>query len=229
MALPRIDAPIFTIKIPSTGKDLKFRPFTVKEEKLLLMAQTSEDPEQINETVKQILNNCFLTEIDIDTLAIFDVEYIFIKLRSKSVDNKITVKFEDGDEVIETGCDLEDVNVVFDTDHTNKIKLSDEVLITMKYPSFKMIDKMSATEDADMVDVLSNTIDMVVVGEEVMKISDFSKEEVGNFIESFTGKNMRQIEQFFQTLPKLKIDLPYKNKEGETKMREVVGLQSFFT
>ena len=231
MALPVIDSPIFSIELPSTKNTLRFRPFTVKEEKLLLLASESEDAKTISDTIKQVLNNCFIDEVDINTLAIFDVEYVFIKLRAKSVNNIVELQFKDDhDKNVKTEIDLEEVIVEFDPEHTNQINLSEKVILTMKYPSFSMFEAMSGgKEDADMSDILKETIDKVVNGDEVLSLKDYSSEEVTAFTDSFTSKNMRDIEKFFGTLPKLKMDVKYRDSEGNDKVREVVGLQNFFT
>lgn len=231
MALPVIDSPIFSIELPSTKNTLRFRPFTVKEEKLLLLASESEDAKTVSDTIKQVLNNCFVDEVDINTLAIFDVEYVFIKLRAKSVNNIVELQFKDDhDKNVKTEIDLEDVIVEFDPEHTNQINLSEKVILTMKYPSFSMFEAMSGgKENTDMSDILKETIDKVVNGDEVLSLKDYSNEEITAFTDSFTSKNMRDIEKFFGTLPKLKMDVKYRDSEGNDKVREVVGLQNFFT
>ena len=231
MALPVIDSPIFSIELPSTKNTLRFRPFTVKEEKLLLLASESEDAKTVSDTIKQVLNNCFIDEVDINTLAIFDVEYVFIKLRAKSVNNIVELQFnDDHDKNVKTEIDLEEVIVEFDPEHTNQINLSEKVILTMKYPSFSMFEAMSGgKENTDMSDILKETIDKVVNGDEVLSLKDYSSEEVTAFTDSFTSKNMRDIEKFFGTLPKLKMDVKYRDSEGNDKVREVVGLQNFFT
>lgn len=231
MALPVIDSPIFSIELPSTKNTLRFRPFTVKEEKLLLLASESEDAKTVSDTIKQVLNNCFIDEVDINTLAIFDVEYVFLKLRAKSVNNIIELQFKDDhDKNVKTEIDLEEVIVEFDPEHTNQINLSEKVILTMKYPSFSMFEAMSGgKENTDMSDILKETIDKVVNGDEVLSLKDYSNEEITAFTDSFTSKNMRDIEKFFGTLPKLKMDVKYRDSEGNDKVREVVGLQNFFT
>ena len=230
MALPVIDSPIFSIELPSTKNTLRFRPFTVKEEKLLLLASESEDAKTVSDTIKQVLNNCFVDEVDINALAIFDVEYVFIKLRAKSVNNIVELQFnDDHDKNVKTEIDLEDVIVEFDPEHTNQINLSEKVILTMKYPSFSMFEAMSGgKENTDMSDILKETIDKVVNGDEVLSLKDYSNEEITAFTDSFTSKNMRDIEKFFGTLPKLKMDVKYRDSEGNDKVREVVGLQNFF-
>ena len=231
MALPVIDSPIFSIELPSTKNTLRFRPFTVKEEKLLLLASESEDAKTVSDTIKQVLNNCFIDEVDINTLAIFDVEYVFIKLRAKSVNNIVELQFKDDhDKNVKTEIDLEEVIIEFDPEHTNQINLSEKVILTMKYPSFSMFEAMSGgKENTDMSDILKETIDKVVNGDEVLSLKDYSNEEITAFTDSFTSKNMRDIEKFFGTLPKLKMDVKYRDSEGNDKVREVVGLQNFFT
>jgi hypothetical protein len=231
MSLPKLTAPIFTIEMPSNKKSVKFRPFTVKEEKLLLLASESEEPKFINDTITQVLNNCFIDDIDIGILATFDVEYLFIQLRAKSVNNIVKLRFkDDNDKVITQDIDLEDVKVHFDPNHTNKIQLNDEVSMVMKYPSFNMIEKMSTNDNKELTEVISACIDKVYTAEEVMDLNDYTQAEVTTFIESFTSKNMREIEAFFNSLPKLKLDILYKDEEtGDMIKREVSGLQSFFT
>ena len=231
MSLPKLTAPIFTIEMPSNKKSVKFRPFTVKEEKLLLLASESEEPKFINDTITQVLNNCFIDDIDIGILATFDVEYLFIQLRAKSVNNIVKLRFkDDNDKVITQDIDLEDVKVHFDPNHTNKIQLNDEVSMVMKYPSFNMIEKMSTNDNKELTEVISACIDKVYTAEEVMDLNDYTQAEVTTFIESFTSKNMREIEAFFNSLPKLKLEILYKDEEtGDMIKREVSGLQSFFT
>ena len=214
MSLPKLTAPIFTIEMPSNKKSVKFRPFTVKEEKLLLLASESEEPKFINDTITQVLNNCFIDDIDIGILATFDVEYLFIQLRAKSVNNIVKLRFkDDNDKVITQDIDLEDVKVHFDPNHTNKIQLNDEVSMIMKYPSFNMIEKMSTNDNKELTEVISACIDKVYTAEEVMDLNDYTQAEVTTFIESFTSKNMREIEAFFNSLPKLKLDILYKDEE----------------
>lgn len=231
MALPKITSPTFTFELPSSKKKIKFRPFTVKEEKMLLMAAEAEDSTEVSNTVKQVMVNCLIDDIDVDELATFDIEYMFLQLRSKSVDNVIELKLIDDDDgmTYETTIDLDDAYVDFPEGHTNKIDLNETIAITMKYPTFKSIDLL--TDDkvrTNLVAIISNSIDKVIDGDDLLELSDFSKEEIKEFIESFTSKNMRDIEKFFKSIPRLKLDVTYQAKDG-MKTKEVVGLQSFFT
>lgn len=230
MALPKITSPTFLVELPSNKRKIKFHPFTVKEEKMLLMAVESEDTDAVSETIKQVMKNCLVDDIDIDEMATFDVEYLFLNLRAKSVDNivELKVKHDDG-EMYETSVNLDDAFVHFPEDHNNKIQLNESVYITMKYPTFSTVTKLSDEKvKNNLVEIISVNIDKVIDGEEIYELNDFSKDEVTSFIESFTSKNMREIEKFFQTIPKLKMDVRY-NVNGVEKTKEVVGLQSFFT
>ena len=228
MSLPKISSPIFRATMPSTGKELKYRPFTVKEEKLLLLAAQSDETAATVDAIKQILDNCVVDDVEINKMATFDVEYLFIQLRSKSIDNIMNLRFVEDEQTYEVEVDLNDVEVVKSENHSNKIHLNEEVAITMKYPSFEMIEKVGSNTQDDIVDVIAGSIDKIVNGDEILDINDYTKDEVTAFIESFTSKNMREIEGFFNDMPKVKLDIKYKTKDGKDKVREVVGLQSFF-
>lgn len=231
MSLPKISSPLFILELPSNKQKVKFRPFTVKEEKILLMASESKDQETISTAIKQIITNCFEDDLDIDDMATFDVEYMFINLRSKSVENimKLRVKDDELDKFFETEVNLDDVKVHFSEDVSNIIKLNDDVSITLNYPTFKTAELLEdVNKSKDVTKLIAASIDKVVNGDDVLSLSDYSEAEVTGFVESFTSKNMREIEKFFQELPKLKLDVTYFDGEKE-KTTEVVGLQSFFT
>lgn len=231
MSLPKISSPLFILELPSNKQKVKFRPFTVKEEKILLMASESKDQETISTAIKQIITNCFEDDLDIDNMATFDVEYMFINLRSKSVENimKLRVKDDELDKFFETEVNLDDVKVHFPEDVSNIIKLNEDVSITLNYPTFKTAELLEdVNQSKDVTKLIAASIDKVVNGDDVLSLSDYSETEVTGFIESFTSKNMREIEKFFQALPKLKLDVTYFDGEKE-KTTEVVGLQSFFT
>ena len=153
MALPKIQTPMFFVKIPSLQKEFKFRPFLVKEEKLLLMAQQADDNEEIL-ALTQIINNCCLDEIDVDKLTTFDVEYIFLKLRSRSVNNIVNLRYRDteDDQIYEFDLNLDEIEVSYTDDHTNKIQINEEVGMMLKYPNIKVSESVSkATNEGDML------------------------------------------------------------------------------
>jgi len=235
MALPKIASPTFMLDIPSTGETIRYRPFTVKEEKVLLIASSGDDEKQVVEAIKQIINNCVLDKIDVDDLSIYDLEYLFLQLRSKSVNNVIEFKFvdEDDNNTYESTLDLEDIKIVKDPSHEYTLNLNDEVSLIMKDPTYETVQKINKLGDNSekaMMEIISLCIDKVLVGDdEVLNMGDYTKKEQQDFIESFSSKNMIQIQEFFNTVPRLKHSFTYKTEGGETKTKEIVGLQSFFT
>lgn len=232
MSLPKLQTPFFPVTIPSTKKKIKIRPFTVKEEKLLLMAaQDRDDSEFILETIYQILSNCIEGDVDVRKLASFDIEDLFVKLRARSVGNIVTIKIKDDDEkVYETNVDLDQVAVVIPEGHTNKIVLNEIYTITLKYPTFDTVSEYSKKE-AEPLFLIAKSIDKLVNVEtdEITDMKDHAIADVIEFIESFSSKNMRDIETFFNTMPSVKIDVKYITDEGKEKTKEIVGLVNFFT
>jgi hypothetical protein len=232
MALPKIDLPMYELKLPSNDKKVKFRPFTVKEEKILLTAQESKDPSQMMNAVKQIVNNC-LIDFDADDLAVFDLEYVLINLRSKSVDNEVKFEIEDPGtkEKIKLTLDLSKVTVNKSKDHTNKIKIDDVYTLFLKYPSMDMFKDLINTEEASTektFEILMSCMDKLATEDEVFNFKDFSKKEVDDFVESLHSDVVKKMKLFFDTIPKVRYEIPYENSAGEKKTYVIEGIQSFF-
>jgi hypothetical protein len=231
MTLPIINAPVFTVKLPSTGTPVNFRPFTVKEEKILLMAAASEDAAQIITSLGQIVNNCCF-DVNVDDMATFDVEYLFMQIRSKSVGNIIKVTVNDRETPQKAEVDLDNLEVIFPENISNEIKLDDNVTMFMKYPKFKNIDSLGSNEtDAPGVAVFRTAVDKLVVNDEVLSFSDYSDSDIESFVDSFTTKNMKDVQDFFGNIPYIKAKaVTLVEKEGdEIREVEIVGLTSFFT
>lgn len=232
MSLPKIDLPLYELELPSTGERVKYRPFTVKEEKILLTAQESEDSNQILLSIKQIINNCLVGK-DVDSLAVFDIEYLLITLRSKSVDNKVEFEITDPDteEKVKLELDLGMVKVERDENHNNKIKISDEYTLFLKYPTIDNFSTLILKEEQtteDSYDVMLSCIDKLASEEEVYNFKDFSKDEINDFVESLHSDTVKQIKKFFDTLPKVRHEIPYKNSKGNDKTFIIQGTESFF-
>ena len=232
MPLPKIDMPIYEEKLPSNGKKIKYRPFTVKEEKILLTAQESEDPAQIITSVKQIVNNC-LIDYDIDDLALFDLEYVLISIRAKSISNKIKFKVEDPDtnEEVELELDLDHVKIEKDKEHSNKIQITDAYTLFLKYPSiddfFEMINDEKPSTEKNF-ELMISCMDKLASEEEVHNFKDFTKKEIDDFVDSLHTDVVKKLRQFFDTIPKLRHEIQYKNKNGEDKTFVIQGTQTFF-
>lgn len=233
MALPKIDTPIFEMTIPSQDKVVQYRPFLVKEEKILMIAQQAEHEKDIVTAIKQVINNCVLTEdFDVNSLATFDLEYMFLQLRAKSVNNVIEVSYRDieDEKVYDFTIDLDDVQVV-KPEQNNKIKVNDEVGIVMKYPSVTLVDNIpDGASPTEVVEYLiRHCIDKVYDAESVYVLAEEPEEEVNQFIDSLDIETYEKIKEFFDTLPKMYYKLEYKNSLGNDRVIELSSLRDFFT
>ena len=232
MPLPKIDLPLYELTLPSNGKKIHYRPFTVKEEKILLTAQQSKEPQQIVMSIKQIVSNC-IQDYDVEKLALFDLEYVLINIRSKAVDNSVEFEIEDPDtkEKIKLKLDLQNVKVHKDERHSNKIELDDKYTLFLKYPTIDDFTEILNKEDLSpekSYEVLISCIDMLASEDEVYNFKDFTKKQVDEFIESLHSDVTKKIKLFFDTMPKVRHEMPYKNSKGEEKVFTIQGTQSFF-
>ena len=230
MALPIIKHPTFELKVPSTGNNLRYRPFLVKEEKILLLAQGSNESKDLVSAVKQIVNNCIVEgDVNVDAAPTFDLEYIFLKLRAASVGEiaKFTLNEDDGKEAV-VEFDLNDVEVKSGEGHTNMVDLGDDISLQMKYPTYTTLGNLKGSSTVDITfEMIEKCIDKVIQGEEVSELKDYSKAEVKEFLDSLTSQNLRDIQNFFDTLPKLEHTVEYKvGKDKKTKTFS--GLADFF-
>jgi hypothetical protein len=242
--LPKIDVPIYSVKLLSNNKELRFRPFTVKEEKLFLMANESEELESIVDTIKQILNNCILDELDVSTLPLFDIEYLFLHIRARSISEIVNLKYkcnndvtDDGVEeshkcnnVVEIDFNILDVQPETQTGHTNKIEITEKMGMVMKYPSFETLRKLDVANEAEsIIKTTVNCIDYVYDSESIYYAKDSTEEELIEFLESMQSKDLEKIKFFFDTMPKMKKDIEFKcNKCGHEEKIELEGIQNFF-
>lgn len=230
--LPKIDLPIFELTLPSSGQTVKYRPFTVKEEKILLVAQESDDQAQELLAAKQVVNNC-MVDLDISKIAMFDLEYIILALRSKSVNNEITFGVKDPDtlETVELVLDLNTVSLEKPENHSNKVSINEEFSLFLKYPT---IDEYIKIRDRDPQDplinyfILTSCLDKVASDDEVHEFRNYSSKEVDEFMEGVSSSVVKGIQDFFETMPKLRHTLKYTNKDGNDKTFVVEGTDSFF-
>ena len=236
MALPRIDVPIYEMVIPSTDEKIKYRPFLIKEEKILLIAMESGENEDIIQAVKQIVSECIFNKVKLGDMPMFDIEYMFLQIRSKSVGevSKLKVLCQDDKKTYATvKVDLTEIEVQVDDNHTNKIELSDEMGVIMKYPS---IDSFSTAGIAEIT--ASNMLDVIVAcisqiydkkGEEVFDAKDSTKAELIEFVEQLNTKQFQDIQKFFDTMPKLRHEITVVNPKTKKESKIVLsGLADFF-
>ena len=235
MALPKIDLPLFETTVPSTNKKIKFRQFTVKEEKILLTARESNDIDQLILAIKQILNNCVVDKIDVDSLAMFDLEYLLLQIRAKSVNDVIEFEIVDPDvkEKVKLTININDITVK-KKDVSNVIKVSDQYSIVMRYPTFNELKTLAAATDKTkgqaLFDVMISCIESLSEneGDAVYKFSDFSKTEVTNFVDSLSSKTVMDIKAFFDGIPVLRFEKKYRLKDGTEKTFVLEGIETFF-
>jgi hypothetical protein len=241
MPLPKISTPTYELELPSTGKSIKYRPFLVKEEKILILALESQDIKQITLAIKQVLKDCIITKgIKIEDLPSFDIEYIFLNVRGKSVGEAIDLVVtcsDDGTTEVPVKVYVDEINVQKDSEHTSEIKLDDDIVVKMKYPSLDQFIKnnfdFSVQESASTIDksfdIISSCIEAIFTAEESWAASDCTKKELVEFIESMNSSQFKKIEQFFETMPKLSHTFTVKNpKTGVENTVTLEGLTSFF-
>ena len=233
MALPTMDLPTYELEIPSNKKKIKYRPFLVKEEKVLLLALESENDKNIRDAVVGLLKACIQSRVKVENLATFDLEYIFLNIRAVSVGEivEMNVVCNDDEETnVRYNLNLTDVNVVFPEGHSNKIMLTDSTGVVMKYPSMNgFVQEQFGNKDFDVIDVIASSIDQIFQEEEVYDESTTTKKEFVQFVESLTNSQLEKIQAFFETSPRLehtfKVTNPNTGVESEYTLR---GLQSFF-
>ena len=238
MPLPKISTPTYEMVIPSSKKKIKFRPFLVKEEKILIIAMESQDNTQIANAIKDVLESCILTKgIKVDKLATFDIEYLFLNIRGKSVGEEIEVMVtctDDGETKVPTTINLDDIKVKIDKEHSPDIKLDDELTLRMRYPSMEEVIKtnFSTTENLNVDDtfkLIASCIDQIYSEEESWAGSDCTDKELSEFIESLSSQQFKQIEKFFDTMPKMTHTVKVMNPKTKKENKIVLeGLQSFF-
>ena len=238
MPLPTIATPTYELELPSTKQKIKYRPLLVKEEKLLVLALESEDTKEITNAIKAVLKNCIQAKnIKVDTLPTFDIEYLFLNIRAKSVGEEIEVNLiapDDGETSVPVIINVDEIKVQKNPDHTNKIKLDDSLMMEMKYPSLEQFIKNNFNfSDDNTLDqsfnLIASCIDKIYNEEEVWVASDVTQKELVDFLEQMNSLQFKQIEKFFETMPKLSHEITFTNPKTKVESTVVLeGLSSFF-
>ena len=238
MPLPKISTPTYELDLPSSNKKIKYRPFLVKEEKVLILAMESQDTSTVANAVKDVLASCILSRgVKVQKLSTVDIEYLFLNIRGKSVGEKIEVMVtcpDDGKTQVPTSINIDEIKVIVDEKHNKDIKLDDQYTLRMRYPSLDEFVKNNFATAADVsvddtFDLISSCIDQVYSEEESWTAADCTKKELSQFVESLNSNQFKEIETFFETMPKLshivKVINPNTKKENEIVLE---GLQNFF-
>ena len=238
MPLPKIATPTYELVLPSTEKTVRYRPFLVKEEKLLVLALESEDNKQITTAIKTVIKNCISTKgIKVETLPTFDIEYLFLNIRGKSVGEELEVNIicpDDKETEVPVTIDLDDIQVQKSDDHNNQIKIDDNIMMEMKYPSLdefikNNFDFKEGNQMEQSFDLIASCIDKIYTEDEVWSTADCTKKEVKEFLESMNSSQFKDIEKFFETMPKLQHTITVKNPKTKVESEVVLeGLASFF-
>jgi len=238
MPLPKIATPTYELELPSTGATVKYRPFLVKEEKVLVIALESEDNKQITNAIKAVLKSCILSKgIKVENLPTFDIEYLFLNIRGKSVGEDLEVNIicpDDNKTQVPVTINLDDIQVQRDENHTNKIKVDESIMMEMRYPSLDQFIKNNFDfNDKNMMDqsfdLIASCIDKIYTADEVWAAADCTKKEMKDFLEQMNSNQFKEIESFFETMPKLSHSISVTNPNTKVKSDVVLeGLASFF-
>ena len=236
MALPQVSTPTYELAVPSTDKKLKYRPFLVKEEKILMIAMEAKEQTGIIDAVKQIVESCTFNKFDVSKSPMFDVEYIFLNIRAKSIGEISTVNLrcpDDNETFVATDIDLTNVEVSMDSEHTNKIELTEEMGMIMKYPTLELFNTLDASNinASNMIEIIAECIEQIYdkKGEEVFHAKDSTKQELIDFVEQLNSKQFKDLQAFFDTMPKLQYKVKIENPNTKVKSEVVLnGLNDFF-
>lgn len=240
MALPMMQTPTYQMEVPSTGDVVKFRPFLIKEEKALLIAQQSEDPVVMIDTLKNVIKSCLQTPLDVNKLATFDLEYMFLQLRGKSVGETIDLLLacdEDHGEDDEKSrakvtLEISSIKVEKSEGHTNKFDLFDDVGVVMKYPTIEVLKKLDTVQENDLdkiFEIMAMSIDYIYQGDQLFYANETKKEELLQFINNLSSEQFMKLQGFFESMPKLKKDVEYDCPVcGKHHVKTLEGIHSFF-
>ncbi len=241
MPLPKIATPTYELELPSTGESVEYRPFLVKEEKLLVLAMESEDQKSITRAIKEVLRACIKTKsIKVDRLPTFDIEYLFLNIRGKSVGEEVEVTVTCPDDevtTVEATIPIDEIRVQKNSDHVDTIKLDDQLTMKMRYPSlnqfieanFEVTDGAKGSQLQQSFDLIAACIDTIYSEEEAWTTSECSKKELSDFLEQLNSSQFQEIEKFFETMPKLSYELDVTNPKTKKKSTVTLeGLASFF-
>ena len=237
MALPIINAPTYEVAVPSSKEKINYRPFLVKEEKILLLALEDGTAGALNAALKQIVNNCTYEKLEVDKLATFDLEFIFLRIRAKSVGEVSTLSLlaeDDGETYVEVEIPLEKITVDFPKDHTDTVKLTDTIGVVLRYPTYETLAEMNdlpdETSGVERIFILmSKCVDRIYDAETVHERIDFNEEELETFLNSLSPQQFADVQKFFDTMPKLQHQVKFTNPNTKKKNTVTLeGLQSFF-
>ena len=233
MSLPKINVPTYELELPSNKDKIAYRPFLVKEEKILLLALEEDNETSIARALKQIVNNCTIQDLKVDEMPLFDLEYVFLRIRAKSVGEEAELRLlceDDGETYAEVKVPLEEIEVKFTEGHTDTIKITDEVTIKMRYPTYELLGVDAADMTVEKTfNLIGNCIDKIFEGETIHERADFNDKELSEFLDGLNSLQFKEVQSFFETMPKLSHEVKFKNPKTKKQNKVTLeGLQSFF-
>ena len=233
MSLPKINVPTYELELPSNKDKIAYRPFLVKEEKILLLALEEDNETSIARALKQIVNNCTIQDLKVDEMPLFDLEYVFLRIRAKSVGEEAELRLlceDDGETYAEVKVPLEEIEVKFTEGHTDTIKITDEITIKMRYPTYELLGVDAADMTVEKTfNLIGNCIDKIFEGETIHERADFNDKELSEFLDGLNSLQFKEVQSFFETMPKLSHEVKFKNPKTKKQNKVTLeGLQSFF-
>ena len=231
MAIPKLETPVHNLILPSSGEQIKFRPFLVKEQKLLILAEESKNQDELYDTLKTIIDNCTFNKLPIKSLPMFDIEYLFLKVRAKSVGSKINVNVtcaDDNETKVQTEVDLDDVEIQMDEQHTNIIQISDDIKLVMQYPILEDVKKLKNTSTLEMFNIINKCVKELHHGEKIYNGPDMSEKDLNDFFESMSPDQFNQVNEFFDSMPRLRHYVTVVNPNTKIESKVLMeGLDNF--
>ena len=233
MALPRVNTPDYTLELPSTGEKIKYRPFLVKEQKILMMAQDTKDETQLADAMGTLVSSCTFGTLDASTSPLFDIEYVFLKIRSKSVGSKVDLMVvcpDDEKTQAKVSLDLDDINVTMTDDHINEVQINDKVKVVFRYPILSDLKGLveNPTDVERVFHVLNRCINEIHFGDDVYQRSDMTEKDIDEFVDQLTTEQFERLSDFFNSMPKLRHAIKVTNPKTKVKSEVVLeGLESF--
>jgi hypothetical protein len=231
MALPKLETPVHSLTLPSSGEQIKFRPFLVKEQKLLILAEEGKNQDELYDTLKTIIDGCTFNKLPIKSLPMFDIEYLFLKVRAKSVGSKINVNItcpDDNKTQVQTEVDLDDVEIQMDEQHTNIIQINDDIKLVMQYPILEDVKILKNTSTLEMFNIINKCVKELHDGEKIYNGPDMSEKDLNDFFESMSPDQFNQVNEFFDSMPRLRHYVTVVNPNTKIESKVLMeGLDNF--
>ena len=231
MALPKLETPVYSLTLPSSGEQIKFRPFLVKEQKLLMLVHQDENKNELFDTLKAIVSGCTFNKLIVESLPMFDIEYLFLKIRAKSVGSKISLNLicpDDEETQVPVDIDIDDIEVQIDEQHTNIIEVNDDIKLVMQYPILEDMKQLTNSTTIELFKIINKCVKELHHGEKIYNGPDMTEKDLNDFFESMSTEQFDKVNEFFETMPRLrhiiKITNPKTNIESEIVLE---GLESF--